>query len=145
MSDLFYFTSEKGFPKWDNSLAVEWLLKNEGKKCYADLGRETGVRTLNQNSALHLGLQMIADSLNNSGNDMRKVLKPEVDIPFAVESVKEFLWRPIQKAMYQKKSTTELSKMGEIEAIWEVLLRHLGEKFEIEWIPFPSEANKNKP
>lgn len=134
---LWYAKAKAGFLNFETKEPVEFLLKNEGKTLWVDLGRETGVRTLNQNSALHLGLQMIADALNHSGNDMRKVLKPEVEIPFTVESVKEFLWRPIQKVLTGKKSTTELTKIEPSE-IWDVLMRHLGEKHEIEYLPFPS-------
>jgi hypothetical protein len=141
---LFYFKAKGGFPLWDTKEPVELLMKHEGKSFWADIGLEKGVRTIPQNSALHLGLGMIAKTLNEAGLDMRKVLKPEIDIPWTLESVKEYLFRPIMKAMYHKKSTTELSKIGEIEEIWDVLMRHLGEKHEVEYIPFPSEQTKNK-
>ncbi len=141
---IFYFKPKLGFPIWETQGAFEWLSKNEGKKCWADLDRETGVRSGTQNNALHLGLEFIARELNEKGLDMRKVIKPEIDIPWTTESVKEFLWRPIQKAMTGKKSTTELNKSNEISDIWDVLMRHLGEKFEIEFINFPSQhANKS--
>lgn len=41
--------------------------------------------------------------------------------------------------MTQKKSTTELEKTGEIDEVWDTLLRHLGEKFGVEYIPLPSQ------
>ncbi len=141
---LYYFKSEKGFPKWETKESIEYLLKHEGKTFWCELGIEKGVRTIPQNSALHLGLGMIAKALNMAGLDMRKVLKPEIEIPWTVQSIKEFLWRPVQKAMTGKKSTTELAKIGELEEIWDVIMRHLGEKHGVEYIPFPSEANKNK-
>ena len=139
---LFYFKPEHGFPKWETKEAVEWLLKNEGKTCWAEVGRETGVRTDTQNRSLHKGFELIAKTLNDAGLDMRKVIKPEVDIPFTKESVKEFLWRPIQKAMFSKKSTTELDKVSEIDEVWEVLMRHLGEKHGIEYIEFPNKKHE---
>jgi len=69
---------------------------------------------------------------------MQKVLKPSIDIDWNPVNVKQYLWRPIQIAITQKKSTTELSKSQEIEKIHDILMRHLGEKFGLEYIPFPS-------
>ena len=137
-NNFWYFKPEKGYPKFETKEPIEWMLKNEGKKCWGEFGRETGVRTLPQNSALHLGLTMIATALNDAGLDMKKVLKPHVDIPWTTESAKNHLWRPIQKAMTGKTSTTELDKVSEINEIWDVIMRHLGEKYGVEYIPFPS-------
>ncbi|MEK7992869.1 MAG: hypothetical protein AAB403_03595 [Planctomycetota bacterium] len=96
--------------------------------------------TRQQQKALHVGFDLIAKSLNDAGLDMRTVLKPEVDIPWTKASVKEYLFRPIMRAMTTKASTTELSKIGEMDAVWETVMRHLGQKFGVEYIPFPSEA-----
>lgn len=95
-------------------------------------------RTGQQNKALHLFLQMLATSLNDAGLDQRKILKPSISIPWTKTATKEFLWRPIQQAMYQKESTTTLDKQEEITEIHKILMRHLGEKFGIEYLPFPS-------
>jgi hypothetical protein len=70
---------------------------------------------------------------------MQKVLKPSIEIDWTPENVKEYLWKPIMKALYVKESTTELSKSGEIDHIDRTLIRMLGEKFHIELPPFPSE------
>lgn len=67
---------------------------------------------------------------------MRKTLKPGVEIPWTGDSVKEFLWRPIQEAQLNKKSTTELTTK-EIDAVFDTITRHIGEKFGI-YVPFPS-------
>lgn len=93
-------------------------------------------RTLAQNNSLHLFCQNLADELNAAGLDMRKTLKPDIEIPWRKTTVKEFLWKPVQEAYLKKKSTTELTKF-EVSEIWEILNRHLGEKFGIH-VPFPS-------
>lgn len=93
-------------------------------------------RTIQQNKALHLYFQMVAESLNEAGLDMRKVLKPAIDIPWSKESVKEFMWKPIQNIQLRKKSTTELTTK-DIDIVFDTLNRHLGEKLGIH-IPFPS-------
>ena len=67
---------------------------------------------------------------------MRTVLKPTVEIPWDTDTVKNHLWRPIQKAMLEKDSTTELTT-AEVNKIYEVLDRHLLTKFQIN-MPFPS-------
>lgn len=93
-------------------------------------------RTPLQNKALHLYFTLLATELNDAGLDMKKVLKPSVDISWTKENIKEYLWRPIQEALKLKKSTTELTT-AEVSQIWEVLNRHLGEKFGIHQV-FPS-------
>lgn len=85
-------------------------------------------RTLQQNRALHKYFEILAETLNNAGLDMRVVLKPSVDIPWNKNSIKEYIWRPIQEAQLGKKSTTEL-KTTEINLVWETINRHLSEKF----------------
>lgn len=95
-------------------------------------------RTSQQNKALHVLFQLLADTLNDAGLEMKKVLsEKEVDIPWNETTIKECLWKPLQKAMLHKTSTTELEKK-EVDDVFNVLNRHLGEKFGIN-IEFPSE------
>lgn len=93
-------------------------------------------RTLKQNRALHLMFDILARDLNENGLDMRRTLKPSIDIPWTGESVKEYLWRPVQQAQVNKKSTTELTTR-EIDEVFDTINRHLGTKFGI-YVPFPS-------
>lgn len=93
-------------------------------------------RTKQQNRALHKLFDLLAQELNDAGLDMRKTLKPEVDIAWTPESIKEYLWRPIQKAQLNKESTTELTTV-EIDEVFDTITRHLGEKFGLH-VPFPS-------
>jgi len=100
------------------------------------MDKEEKKRTLAQNRSLHLMFTMLAEELNKQGLDMRKTLKPSIDIWWTSENLKEYLWRPIQKATVVKESTTELTTK-EIDKVFEVLMKHLGEKFGV-YIPFPS-------
>jgi hypothetical protein len=77
---------------------------------------------------MHLFFEMLAEQLNLGGLDMRTVLKPGVEIPWTAETVKENLWRPVQVALLQKKSTTELDT-AEVSKVEEVLIRHLVQNF----------------
>lgn len=94
-------------------------------------------RTLKQNAALHKFCEMLAEQLNDAGLDMRKVMKPDVDIPWSMLTAKEHLWRPVQKAMTDKTSTTE-ADTAEYSEIYSVLMRHLSEKFNGVYVPWPS-------
>jgi hypothetical protein len=67
---------------------------------------------------------------------MKKTLKQEVEIAWNDYMVKEYLWRPLQKAILGKKSTTELTTK-EIDQVFDTLTRHLGQKLGIE-LQFPS-------
>jgi len=94
-------------------------------------------RSDQQRKALQVFCRLVADSLNEAGYDMRKVLKEEIEIPWTMDSVKTHLWKPIQKAMYDKESTTELNTEDPTK-IHETLMQHLGKKLHIEYIPFPN-------
>lgn len=93
-------------------------------------------RTDLQNKALHVLFNMLARELNDAGLDMRKTLKPGIDIPWNPKTVKDFLWRPVMKAQLGILSTTELNTKN-IDEVFETLARHLGQKFGIE-LDFPS-------
>jgi len=97
-------------------------------------------RTSQQNRALHKYLTQIAEALNDAGYDMKKTLKPDVEIPWNAKMAKEFLWRPIQEIMTGKHSTTELNTVDPTE-IHQVLDRHLAEKFGVS-VPWPSDENR---
>lgn len=95
-----------------------------------------GKRTTAQNSALWLYLTMLADELNAAGLDMKKVLKPDVSIPWSKDSARQYLWGPIQKAITGKDSTTQLD-INEVSEVFDVLHRHMAEKFGVMTL-FPS-------
>jgi hypothetical protein len=111
------------------------------------MDKEYPKRTTRQNKALHVLFNLLADNLNQAGLDMRKTLKPGVEIPWSGRSVKEYLWRPIQKAQLNKTSTTELTTV-EIDQVFDTINKHMGEKFGLH-TAFPSieeviDRNKEK-
>jgi hypothetical protein len=139
---LFYAKSEDGNLVFSNKRQMaEFLHMNKNKEFEVYIKRITHMRTGVQNNSIHLGLQLLADGLNAAGLDMKKVLKQEVDIPWTMDSCKTFLFKPIMKALYGKESTTELDKVGEIDEVWDTMMRFLAQKFNFEHIPFPSEDN----
>jgi hypothetical protein len=93
-------------------------------------------RTKQQNKALHVMFRLFAEILNENGLDMRRTLKPGVDIPWSAESVKEYLWRPVMEAQLNKKSTTQLTTK-EVDEVFDTINKYIGEKHGLH-IPFPS-------
>ena len=96
-------------------------------------------RTILQNKSLHLYLRELSQGLNDGGFDAKKVLKPEVSIPWDRDGVmaKNLLWRPVQEIVTGIESTTDLSTK-QMQAIYQIIDRHIAEKFgvQVEW---PSE------
>ena len=92
-------------------------------------------RTNKQNSSIHKYCELLADSLNDAGLDMRKVLKESVDIPWTPATVKEQLWRPVQVLAVGKASTKDLDRV-EVSKVYDILNRHLNDKLGID-LPFP--------
>ena len=96
------------------------------------------VRTLKQNNSLQKGLRNLCEELEEGGLDMKKVLKPEVDIPWTVDSAREFLFNPIAQVMFNRTSS-ELNTV-EIQKVWDVMMRHMGEKHGVT-VPWPDRFN----
>ena len=100
------------------------------------MDKEAKQRTAQQNKSLHLYFTYLAAGLNASGFDMKKTLKESVEIPWTPETVKEWLWRPIQQAQLGKESTTDLTTK-DIDAVYDTLNRHLGQTTGL-YVAFPS-------
>lgn len=105
-----------------------------GKTVELEFHKKT--RTASQNRAIHVLFTNLASELNDQGLYMTKVLKRDAEIQWTPEAVKEYLWRPIQEAMLGKKSTRDLTTK-EIDQVFEVVNKHLGESLGIE-TSFPS-------
>lgn len=90
-------------------------------------------RTLQQNKALHKYFELLATELNDAGLDMKKVIT--VDVPWSAETIKEWIWKPVQKAQLLKESTTELTT-DEVNKVYETVNRLMAEKFNVH-VPFP--------
>ncbi len=93
-------------------------------------------RTDQQNKALHLWFRQVAEALRDMDEeyDFRDI---KVPIRPTESLVKEYMWKPIQQALYGSKSTTQLEKM-EVADVYDHLNRLLGERFGIH-VPFPED------
>lgn len=96
-------------------------------------------RTILQNKSMHKDFELIADALNEAGIGMKAVFEiKNVDVQFSPATVKECLWKPLQDAMYGKKSTTELTT-GEVSKVHDQLMEVLGQKLGLGYVDFPRE------
>jgi hypothetical protein len=94
--------------------------------------------TETQRRALWCWFTLLAEALNEAGLDQRKVLKPSIAIRWDKDAIHDYLWIPLQKAILHTDSLTKLNKQGDIDAVFDTLNRHLGEKFQL-YVPFPSQ------
>lgn len=94
------------------------------------------LKSRQQEKAMHKMFGLLADDLNELGLTMRVLLKPEIEIPWDKKTVKDYLWRGIQKIVTGKESTTELTSV-EVDKVFKVLEHYLGEKHGVE-INFPN-------
>ena len=94
-------------------------------------------RTVTQNSSLHKYFELVAIQFNKRNLPITIVLKPE--IMWNKYSVKELIWKVLQKPITGKESTTKLKK-DEITKVYDVMNKLLGERFGFN-VEFP---NKDK-
>lgn len=100
------------------------------------------MRTPKQNSAMHLYFTQVSEALNEAGYGVKRFFDEvkKVEIDWSAGQVKENIWRPLQQAMTEKYSTTELEKI-EVDAVYEQVNKVLSE-IGIH-VPFPSEETMN--
>jgi hypothetical protein len=112
---------------------------------YLRINIKTGKQRSNtMNACLHLYCAMLADKLNNSGQEMVWTTgENQIEIPWTMLSVKDNLWRPLQLAVTKEESSTKPSN-EKYKFIYETLNRHTATKLGIS-IPWPSEESKNQP
>jgi 6-pyruvoyl-tetrahydropterin synthase len=137
MSDDIRIDSEIALAEYIRDIRKDWY---EHRYLLAK-HRPGKQRTLTQNNALHFWCRMLADLLNASGLDMRKTLKPEVEIPWTENAVKENIWKPVQEAVINKLSTTEADRI-EYSQVLDVITRHMASSHGVTCPEWPSKESK---
>jgi len=87
--------------------------------------KESDIRTLAQNRSYHLWATKIADRLNAHGLSIPRVIK--LDTSWDMMKVVELVFKPTIKALYNKKSSTQLKK-DEYDAFIDVITKAFGAK-----------------
>ena len=115
----------------------------DGQKFVVTIEKKRNKRTHSQNNAMHLYFTHLAQELNGAGYTVRKFLAMyKVDLEWTPHAVKELIWRAIQVALFGKKSTTELNKQEEIDAIYEHVNRFTAQIGV--HVPFPTDEQRQK-
>jgi hypothetical protein len=100
----------------------------------------TKTRSNAQNAALHLYMTQLAEQLNNAGYTFTNALG--LEIPFTMELIKESIWKPTQKELFNIESTTKLNTEM-INKMIDVFSLHFGQKgIYVEFPNFQSFLNK---
>jgi len=94
-------------------------------------------RTSKQSRALHKWFELLAEALNDAGFDIKTTIRQDLDILWSATTIKELLWRPVQKVYLRKQSTTQL-KTKDIDKIYDIINREIGQRTGIDVPPFPS-------
>ena len=102
-------------------------------------------RTLTQNAALHVLFNIIARDLNANKMTIKETLRSDFSIPWSSDSVKELIWKEVQRKLYNTESTTELST-DQVNEVFEAIREHLfnitaNAEFQID-LEFPSKESQ---
>ena len=138
MSETITINSEIALAEAKRQIENQW---RENKYLEVEVRRKAKQITLTQSKSLHLFCEWLAETLNDAGYDMRTTLKQDVDIPWTKMTVKDHLWRPIQLALTQKRSTQDITTTDPTE-VHAVLSRHLGERLGIQCPEWPKRQEK---
>lgn len=99
-------------------------------------------RTDLMNNCFHLWLDRLAEALNDSGQSMGDGVLIKLPIKYTKENLKEQVVRPYMKAVYGKKSTTELS-ITQMQAIYQELDQIIAERSSVH-VEWPSEESLSR-
>ena len=93
-------------------------------------------RTPKQSNSLHLFCRILGDALNDAGFYLVVPgFKDGFQVPWTGDMVKENIWRPIQIALLDIKSTTKLNR-AQVSQVYEVIAPNMAMKGIN--VPFPS-------
>lgn len=98
-------------------------------------------RSEKQNSALHVYCKLLANAMNDAGYPLIiKINGKETEVDWCLHSVKNYIWRPVQKAINGKHSSKDGSTKDYPE-IYENINRHTASKLGIN-VPWPTRAEQ---
>lgn len=122
---------------------IENVIRNKFKFDFKirvlEVKAENTTRTGQQNKSLHKFCTLQSDELQSKGIPMYTVLTFRPEAIWTMEAVKG-VWKDIQFAEFQTRSTTKLKKVGQIETIHKVITNLIAEstKGHASTPPFPS-------
>ena len=123
----------------DGSELAKQVIESLGLKVH-NVREVDSKRTLPQNNSIHKFCDLLAQELEEKHIDKREFFKEQFFISWTMEGVKNDIWKPLQKSLTGKKSTTELNRDKEITLIWDNINRIIIDKYkgQVQTPPFPS-------
>ena len=94
-------------------------------------------RTYRQNRTIHLLFRRIAEALNDAGFEISHPFKPDLEIPWSEESVKDLLYRPIITS-YFKVERSSLLDTAQLSESMDILVDAVNRNTGI-YVPIPSQ------
>ena len=133
MKQMLIINSQQALDQHVNTICDLWH-ENKWLRLEVDTDKQ---RSGLQNSALHKYCTLLANALNESGQELIIIINAkQSEVPWSMETVKDLMWRPIQKAITKQKSSTKCSTT-DYPVIYETLNRHTAEKLGV-FVPWPS-------
>lgn len=126
--------------------AKEYFAKLINQDCKFELKKIVQSRSSLQNSSLHLFFVFVASELNNLGMTFSyDGLKLKgLESRYTPLIVKEFIWRPIQIAMFDIKSTKKINTQ-QINEIVDVITKYFGDRgVNLDFPSIETLMNRNK-
>lgn len=100
-------------------------INNLTKNCIYEVDIKEKKRSSQQNRALHKYCELIADELNKEKLVIQDVIK--INTQWDMIRVKELIFKPVVKSLYNKDSTTKLNQ-NELDKVIDTITYYLGEK-----------------
>lgn len=109
--------------------ANDYFKKLINSECKFELKKVLNTRTSQQNRALHLFFTFVSTELNELGLEFtyEGLNVNNLSSRYTALIVKEFIWKPIQIAMFKVESTTKLTTK-EMNEIIDVIVSYFGQK-----------------
>ena len=97
-------------------------------------------RTLKQNAALHLWLEMLAEALNDSGRSLNDNVVIQCEIGFTKENLKSAAVHPVMTALYPDIDSTAKLSTKQIQEVYLYVDRAISERTGVT-VPWPTVAD----
>lgn len=94
-------------------------------------------RTYKQNRTIHLLFRRMAKALNDAGYEISHPFKPDLEIPWSEESVKDLLYRPIITSYFKVPRSSHLNTEQLSESM-EILVDAVNRNTGV-YVPIPNE------
>lgn len=138
MSNKFVFYNDKWYLLKESGDEVE-LVEPDKNRAYPVEEKTENVRTTLQNASMWKYFTLVAQSLNDSGLSMQKVMQhiKKMEVDWTKDSVHDVIWVNFQDALGLGKSTTKL-KTDEVSKVYKNVNFWLNGTVGIDNIEFPS-------